>query len=212
MEYMRSTHNLVNKEFPVFFVEYPSVYKVEGSKEYLDTGRIRATIGMIPNSLSNSYVAVCSDLWDNKTNTNNIHPYCKYEQAERVTDLMQAVIYGGKTLDEATGPILVSYEFSSDKKSVVLKFTNYGEGLKTSDGGVEVKGFGGMDNKQEIMSSSYCTATAIITAPDTVTVTFSRSSLGVAYNYVASNFFGVDVNLCDSYGNPAKGILIYKGR
>ena len=212
MEYMRSTHNLVNKEFPVFFVEYPSVYKVDGSDAYLDTGRIRATIGMIPNSLSNSYVAVCSDLWNDKTNDNNIHPYCKYEQAERVTDLMQAVIYGGKTLDEATGPILVSWEFSSDKKSVILKFSNYGEGLTTSNGGTEVKGFAGMDNKWGIMSTSSCKATATITAPDTVTVTFSRTSMGVAYNYVADNFFGVDVNLCDSYGNPAKGLLIYNGR
>ena len=72
MEYMRSTHNIANKNFPVFFVEFPSVYKVEGSAQYLDTGRIRACTGMIPKSLSNSYIAVCSDLWDNKANTNNI--------------------------------------------------------------------------------------------------------------------------------------------
>ncbi len=212
MEYMRSTHNLVNEEFPVFFVEYPSVYKVEGSGAYLDTGMIRATVGMIPNSLSNSYVAVCSDLWNDRTNDNNIHPYCKYEQAERVTDLMQAVIYGTKTLDEATGPILVSYEFASDKKSVVLKFTNYGEGLTTSDGGTEVLGFGGMDNSYGVMDESRCSVTATITAPDTVTVVFSRRAMGVAYNYVAANFFGVDVNLCDSYGNPAKGIVVYLGK
>jgi sialate O-acetylesterase len=209
MEYMRSTHNLVNKEFPVFFVEYPSVYKVDGSDAYLDTGRIRATIGMIPNSLSNSYVAVCADLWNDKTNDNNIHPYCKYEQAERVTALMQAVIYGGKTLDEATGPLLESYEVSKDKKTVVLKFTNCGEGLTTADGGTVVNGFGGMNNKNAIHYG--CIATAEITAPDSITVTFSRSTLGIAYNFVDSNFYGVDMNLCDSYGNPAQGIWIYFG-
>ena len=209
MEYMRSTHNLVNKEFPVFYVEFPSVYKVAGSSSYLDTGRIRATIGMIPYSLSNSYVAVCSDLWNDKTNDNNIHPYCKYEQAESVTDLMQAVIYGGKTLDEATGPLLESYEVSKDKKTVILKFTNCGEGLTTADGGTIVNGFGGMNNKNAINYG--CIATAEITAPDTITVTFSRSTLGIAYNFVDSNFYGVDVNLCDSYGNPAQGIWIYFG-
>lgn len=209
MEYMRSTHNLVNRDFPVFFVEYPSVYKVAGSSSYLDTGRIRATVGMIPYSLSNSYVAVCADLWNDKTNDNNIHPYCKYEQAERVTALMQAVIYGGKTLDEATGPLLESYEVSKDKKTVVLKFTNCGEGLTTADGGTVVNGFGGMNNKNAIHYG--CIATAEITAPDTITVTFSRSTLGIAYNFVDSNFYGVDVNLCDSYGNPAQGIWIYFG-
>ena len=209
MEYMRSTHNLINKEFPVFCVEFPSVYRVEGSTAYLDTGRIRATIGMIPFSLSNSYVAVCSDLWNDKTYSNNIHPYCKYEQAERVTDLMQAVIYGTKSLDEATGPILESYEFSSDKRTVVLKFKNYGEGLTTSDGGKIVNGFGAMNNKNDIYNA--CIPTAEITSPDTVTVTFSRNALGVAYNFVASNFFGTEVNLCDSYGNPAQGLWIYVG-
>ncbi len=207
MEYMRSTHNLVNKDFPVFFVEYPSVYKVVGSDAYLDTGRIRATVGMIPNSLSNSYVAVCSDLWNDKTNDNNIHPYCKYEQAERVTDLMQAVIYGTKTLDEATGPILESYELSSNRKTLTLKFSNYGEGLTTSDGGTSVIGFCGLTNRNE--TTTKINVTAKITAPDTITITFSRASCGVAYNCVAANFFGVDVNLCDSYGNPAKGIWIF---
>ena len=208
MEYMRSTHNLVNKEFPVFFVEYPSVYKVEGSDSYLDTGRIRATIGMIPSSLSNSYVAVCSDLWNDKTNDNNIHPYCKYEQAERVTDLMQAVIYGTKTLDETTGPILESYTLSSNRKTLTLKFSNYGEGLTTSDGGTNVKGFFGLTNKNE--TTEKINVTAEITAPDTITITFSKASCGIAYNCVAANFYGVDVNLCDSYGNPAKGIWIFE--
>ena len=207
MEHMRSTHNLVNKEFPVFFVEYPSVYKVEGSTAYLDTGVIRATVGMIPNSLSNSYVAVCSDLWNDKTNNNNIHPYCKYDQAERVTDLMQAVIYGGKTLDEATGPILESYELSKDRKTMVLKFTNYGEGLTTSDGGTRVIGMIGLTNKNKLNNN--CTVNAEITAPDTITIKFSRACFGVAYNCVADNFYGEDVNLCDRYGNPAKGMWIF---
>ena len=207
IEYMRSTHNLVNKEFPVFYVEFPSVYKVEGSSAYLDTGRIRASACMIPQSLSNSYIAVCSDLWDNETNDNNIHPYCKYEQAERVTAIMEAVIYGTKNLDEATGPILESYELSSDRKTMILKFSNYGEGLTTSDGGTTIIGMSGLTNKNKINNN--CTVTAEITAPDTITIKFSRASFGVAYNYVAANFFGEDINLCDSYGNPASAFWIF---
>lgn len=213
MEYMRSTHNIYNKEFPVFFVEFPSVYKVqlpngEFSGEYLDTGRIRACTGMIPLSLSNSYIAVGSDLWNNKTNTNSVHPYCKYEQAERVTDLMQAVIYGTKTMDEVAGPTLVSYEISEDKKTVVLKFANCGEGLKTSDSGELVNGFVPISKKNQI--DTRADITVEITAPDTITITSTREIYGIAYNCVAENFFGTDVNLCDSTGKPSHAFWIYE--
>lgn len=208
MEYMRSTHNIYNKEFPVFYVEFPSVYKVAGSSQYLDTGRIRACAGMIPLSLSNSYIAVCSDLWDNETNDNNIHPYCKYEQAERVTDLMQAVIYGTKTMDEVAGPTLVSYDISEDNKTVILKFANYGEGLKTSDGSELVKGFAAISKKNQI--ETRVDITVEITAPDTITITSTKAIRGVAYNFVASDFFGKDVNLCDSDGIPAHAFWIYE--
>ena len=206
MEYMRSTHNILNEEFPVFYVEFPSVYKVAGSNQYLDTGRIRACTGMIPLSLSNSYIAVCSDLWDNETDNNNIHPYCKYEQAERVTDLMQAVIYGTKTMDEAVGPTLVSYELSEDMKTIVLKFANYGEGLTTSDGSNIVKGFAAVYNNK---LNDKITVTATITAPDTITVTTNKVLHGVTYNCIAENFFGTDVTLCDSDGTPAHAFWIY---
>ncbi len=208
MEYMRSTHNIYNKEFPVFYVEFPSVYKVGDSPEYLDTGRIRACTGMIPLSLSNSYIAVGSDLWDNKTNTNNIHPYCKYEQAERVTDLMQAVIYGTKTMDEVAGPTLVSYEISEDHKTIILKFTNCGEGLTTSDGGDIVNGFVPVAKKNKV--DTRVNLTVEITAPDTITITASKAIRGVAYNAVASNYFGTDINLCDSDGIPAPAFWIYE--
>ena len=207
MEYMRSTHNLVNRDFPVFYVEFPSVYKVEGSAQYLDTGRIRASTGMIPQSLSNSYIAVCSDLWNNETNMNNVHPYCKYEQAERVTALMDAVIYGGQTMEEAAGPILESYELSEDRKTLILKFTNVGEGLTTSDGGTEVKGMGAIFKKNSIENKIKIKAR--ITAPDTITVTSSKTIYGVAYNYIESNFFGEEINLCDSDGTPAHAFWIF---
>lgn len=207
MEYMRSTHNLVNRDFPVFYVEFPSVYKVEGSTQYLDTGRIRAATGMIPLSLSNSYIAVCSDLWNNETNGNNIHPYCKYEQAERVTALMDAVIYGGRSMEEAAGPVLESYELSEDRKTITLKFTNVGEGLTTSDGGTEIKGMGAVFKNNDIEEKIRITAT--ITAPNTITVTSSKTMFGVAYNFIADNFFGEEVNLCDSDGTPAHAFWIF---
>ena len=212
MEYMRDTHNLVNREFPVIVVEFPTTYSkpagYEGSwPQYLDTGRIRATMGMIPDSLSNSYIAVCSDLWADETHYNNIHPYCKYRQAERVADLAQVVIYGGKTLDEATGPILNEFHLSSDGKTITLKFINVGEGLATSDGGTTVKGFAPLTQKNAIDSTA--TITATITSPDTITITSSKAIFGIAYNCITGNFYGDEINLCDSYGNPARAFWYY---
>lgn len=212
IEYMRSTHNIVNKEFPVFYVEFPSVYKVKladgsYSTSYLDTGRIRAESCMIPQMLSNSYVAVCSDLWDDEANTNNVHPYCKYEQAERVSALMDAVIYGGSTMEEAAGPLLESYELSADRKTLILKFTNVGEGLTTSDGGTVVNGFGAVYKGNKLADRIILNAE--ITDKDTITITSSKPFNGVAYNYVAENFFGDEINLCDSDGHPAHAFWIY---
>ena len=213
MTYMREKHNLVNKEFPVIVVEFPTTYsKPEGYEgvwdQYLDTGRIRATMGMIPYSLSNSYIAVCSDLWADETHYNNIHPYCKYDQAERVADLAQVAIYGGKTLDEATGPILESVEISEDKKTIVLKLTNVGEGLATADGGTSVKGFEPLNKKNSIDSKGKITAE--ITASDTITITCTRAMAGVAYNCITGNFYGDEINLCDSFGNPARAFWYYE--
>lgn len=207
MTYMRDKHNLVNKEFPVFVVEFPTTYsKPEGYEgdwnQYLDTGRIRATMGMIPDSLPNSYIAVCSDLWDDETHENNIHPYCKLEQASRVADLAQAVMYSGKTLDEATGPILVSIEKNSGNTVFTLKFTNYGEGLTTADGGTIVNGIVAISKKNTVYTN--CNVTAEITDVDTITVTTSKASAGIAYNCITGNFYGDEINLCDSFGNPAK--------
>lgn len=208
MNYMRNTHNLVNKEFPVFLVEMPSIYRVEGSGEYLDTGRIRATQGGIPMSLTNSYIAVGSDLWNDRANTNNVHPYCKYEQAERVSALIDAVVYGGQTVDKASGPILKSYEIAEDGKTIVLKFENYGEGLTTSDGGTNVTGIIQVSRKNSLEKRFPVVAT--ITAPDTVTITCEKAMSGVAYHAISEMYYGDDINLCDSDGTPAAAFWVYE--
>lgn len=212
MNFMRDTHNLVNKEFPVFVMELPTIYSkpadFTGEWGYLDTGVIRAVQGMIPMSLENSYIAVGSDLWTNETHADNVHPYCKYEQAERMSALMDAVIYGGKTMDEAAGPVLASYEISKDQKTIVLKFNNVGEGLTTSDGTNVIKGLFSVSKKYAIEKKYEVVAE--ITAPDTITVTCERAMCGVAYIAHPDDHYGTTVNLCDSYGNPVAGFFIYE--
>ena len=213
MTYMRSTHNVTNPDFAVYIVEFPTIYDkpagFNGTWHYMDLALIRSVVGAIPQTLSNSYVSVSSDLWADDTYFNSLHPDCKFGQGQRLAKLAAAVRGDAGTLETATGPILEKAEFSEDRKTVVLTFTNVGEGLKTTDGGTEVKGFTFMRNSYTINNKKGSTIKAEITAPNQITVTCSASMKnGVVYNGAADNFFGNQINLCNSYGNPACAFFI----
>lgn len=213
MTYMRSTHNVTNPDFAVYVVEFPTIYDkpagFNGAWHYMDLGLIRTVVGSIPQTLSNSYVAVSSDLWADDTYFNSLHPDCKFGQGLRLAKLAAAVRGDAGSLESATGPILEKAEFSADCKTVVLTFTNVGEGLTTSDGGTEVKGFTFMRNAYTVNNKKGSTVKAEITAPNQITVTCSASMKnGVVYNGIANNFYGKEINLCNSYGNPAGAFFI----
>ena len=208
MTYMRSTHNVTNPDFAVYMVEFPTIYERHpdhsGDWHYMDLGLIRCVVGAIPLTLPNSYLSVSSDLWADDTYFNSLHPDCKFDQGLRLAKLAAAVRGDAGSLESATGPILESVEFSADYKSAVLTFTNVGEGLTTTDGGTTVNGFTFMRTSYTINNKKGTTISAEITAPNQITVTCSASMKnGVVYNGVANNFFGNQINLCNSYGNPA---------
>lgn len=211
VEYMRDTHNVINKDFPVFITEFPSIYKKpEGFTEtwhFMELGIIRSFMGSIPTVLDNSYVSVSSDLWSNKTFFNSLHPNCKFEQAERLATLANAVVYGNDTLDKATGPIFESMTLSADKKTVILTFSNVGDGLTTKDGGIAVQGIVGFGAKTVGLFSSITPKSAEITAKDQITVTFDEEVKGVAYNFLSSDLYGETLNLCNSNGCPASAFV-----
>ena len=213
MTYMRSTHNVTNPDFAVYIVEFPTIYEkptgFNGTWHYMDLGLIRTVVGSIPQTLPNSYVAVSSDLWADDTYFNSLHPDCKFGQGQRLAKLAAAVRGDAGTLETATGPILEKAEFSDHNKTVVLTFSNVGEGLKTSDGGTEVLGFTFMKTAYNINTKKGTTIKAEITAPNQITVTCSTNmKYGVVYNGIADNFFGNQINLCNSYGNPASAFFI----
>ena len=146
MTYMRGTHNLINKDFPVYYVEFPTIYQKPanhvGDWHYMDVGLIRAAMGEIQRILPNSHQIVSTDLWSDNTFFNNLHPNCKFEQSERIATLAAALNgEAGKTGEQGNGPILVSMEVLEGGKKAILTYENVGEGLKTTDGGNGVKGF-----------------------------------------------------------------------
>lgn len=214
MTYLRSVKNVTNMCFPVFIVEFPSIYEqpsgYNGTWHFIDLGRIRGIVGSIPLILENSYVSVSSDLWSDDTFYNNLHPNCKYEQGGRLAKLILAVCNGSMNFEEATGPVVESITYSSDGKNAVVKFKNVGDGLKTSDGGTEVLGFRVFIKAGNKVIETK--ANAVISSNDTVTVSglTSKSIVGIAYNTVADNYYGRDINLCNSFSMPASAFLVFK--
>ncbi len=216
MEYMRSTHNLKNKDFPVYVVEFPTIYNqpadYTGTQAWaaFDFSYIRAEMGIIPQRLSNCYVSASSDVNADDHYWNNLHPLCKDKQAERLADIAGAVWYGIGTLDEAAGPILKSYENSEDRKTITLTFTNVGEGLTTADGGTAVTGFCPFNRAGAVDKHAKLTAT--ITAPDQITITSSKAMYGISYNCQMEDFYGKTINLCNKNGKIAAGFSYFEER
>ena len=213
MTYMRGTHNLINKDFPVYYVEFPTIYQKPanhvGDWHYMDVGLIRAAMGEIQRILPNSHQIVSTDLWSDDTFFNNLHPNCKFEQSERIATLAAAVNgEGGKTMAQGNGPILVSMEILEGGKKAVLTYENVGEGLKTTDGGTNVKGF--HVYRKNVSLNPRAELTATITAPNQITIVSDTSISGLAYNAITYNVYGEDINLCNSEGVPAGATVILK--
>ena len=211
VEYMRGTHNTNNKDFPVYFIEFPTMYTqpagFTGTWAYMDVGRIRAIMGSMVTMSDNIFQVQSGDLWADKTYWNSLHPNCKYEQALRAAKIACAFNgEGGITLDNASGPIVESVTYSEDAKSATIRYKNVGDGLKTIDGSDEVRGFTSLTVTGTIMGE----ITGTITGPDTVEVTSTIPMNGVAYNMKTGYFFGDQMNLCNSAGIPAGAFLLSK--
>ena len=213
VERLRSTHNVINKDFPVFVVEFPTQYQKPADYtggdtwHYLEVGTIRAFMGLLPTTVDNCYLAASSDLWSDKTRPNSLHPTCKLGQAERLADIAEYVIFGSGTLDEAMGPIFESYEISEDKKTVVITFSNVGAGLTTADGGTAVKGLWGFAERTFGLMNPLTPVSAEITASNQITVTFDSEVKAVVYNYNTTDFYGDTINLCNSARIPALAFI-----
>ncbi len=217
MTYMRGTHNLVNKDFPVFMIEFPTNYQQHPDFKptggitmwaAMDVGLIRSVLGSIPQQLPNSHLVVSSDLWLDDTFWNTLHPNCKFEQGQRAAKLA-AALQGIGQKEEAAGPILVSVEWDESGKKAVLTYENVGEGLKTSDGGTDVKGFATIAKNFSLKQDEGANIVATITAPNQITFECDRTFVGIAYNSVYWNVYGTQINLCNSYGIPAGATIFF---
>lgn len=186
-------------EIPVFMVEIPSCYTQYDGFDgelwaYIDMAAIRCEMGKVPNLLDDCYLSASSDLFLDDHFWNSLHPLCKYQQAERVSSMLLARLYGIGEMESAAGPQYTRVEYNGESATVYYRYI--ADGLtcaQTSDLlGFEVKTDGVWKAPE---SASVCDNSVHLTAGGRIT--------GVRYNAQTPNFFPKHVNLCSSEGIPA---------
>ncbi|MBR5060114.1 MAG: hypothetical protein IKX06_05005 [Clostridia bacterium] len=204
---MRSTHNLVNRDFPVIFIEFPPIYTqpegYDGEQPwgFLPIGKIRAIMGGMILEGNGIYQAQSSDLWNDRSFWNNLHPHCKYPQAKRAAEIMCAIEgVPGYAFDDVSGPMPLSVQKTPDGRGAVIKYKYAGKGLRTSDGAAEVRGFRAVDAENHLTGGKL---SAEITSDDTVTVRAAEELAGISYNAGDSDTFGEELNLINGASMPA---------
>lgn len=209
MKYYRTHFGDGKDNFPVYFVEFPACFQNK-ENAYLETGYVRSELGTVPMYLENSYVVSSSDVWNNRTWANNIHPYCKPAQARRAANMALANEYGIGDINYVAGPQLDKVEYTDDK-TALLTFKYVGDGITalSEDETGDLYGF-------EVLttSSSYSgwevTYDVTIVSSNQLQVKYNKPIYGVRYNAKTDAFFPANVNLCNSAWVPAVAFANYK--
>ena len=189
----RNRHDLINHDYPVFIIEFPAIW------QSFPFETIRQYMGTIPNVTKNTHLCQSSDLWKDTKYENSLHPYVKWEQSVRMTNIILANVYGIGDPAYVEGPSAVSIEYSDDKQSAVITFRNVGDGLRIE--GDELKGF--IAN-----GSTKAKMTAEIIDKDKVRVTYTKSIKSVSYNAGLQDTFPETITLCNSEGVPCNSFII----
>ncbi|MBQ3183354.1 MAG: S-layer homology domain-containing protein [Clostridia bacterium] len=208
MTYFRQ--HMGNDDFPVYIMEFPSCFEGKYNGEtlsYFDFGSVRAELGTIPQVLDNSYIVSSSDYFNDNTWINNIHPYIKHWQAERLANIMLST--GNYDVEDydinyTSGPVLKSSKYVNDN-TVELNFNYVGDGLKVFDetGEDVLLGFEILVNGAWINCEN-----AVITDKDTVTITYDGGKIdAVRYNRIPWAIFRVSLTLGNSEGIPAVAFI-----
>ncbi len=208
IEYYRAT--FPNHDFPVFMMELPSCFSNNGKNAFMDFGNIRAEMGTISQKLNNFYMVSSSDLWYETTWWNNLHPYIKYAQASRLSEVVYQYHTYYTNLELVCGPQLNHVNYVSNSKAI-LTFDHVGFGLTTAYGGNGyVKGVEVLINVNgQLVWIAH--EGNIITSYNTIVIdTGSFELYGVRYNARTEARFPQHLTLCNSYNMPAVAFVDYR--
>ncbi|MBR4880643.1 MAG: hypothetical protein IKU19_01845, partial [Clostridia bacterium] len=211
MTYFRE--HMGNDDFPVYVMEYPSCFEGTYNGEtlsYFDFGSVRAELGTIPQVLDNSYIVASSDFFGDNTWINNIHPYIKHWQADRLTNIVLSVgdyTVEGYDINYTSGPVLKE-TFYLDDHNVKLNFNYVGDGLKVCDEtGEELI----LDMEIFVNGTWISYTDAEIIDEDTVLVSYDGGKIdGIRYNRTPWAMFPVSVTLANSGNIPCAAFIDFR--
>lgn len=206
MTYFRNTFG--NDDFPVYLVEYPTCNNNAGVVS-MDFGAVRSELGTIPQLLDNSYVVSSSDMWNDPTWWNNVHPYIKHYQATRLADIVAAQKHGIGNLNNVHGPLLNNVTYTEVSKAE-LTFDYVGEGLTTFDGTGYVKGIEVQIEFNGQLIWLPHEGEVIVDKNKIVIDTGEFVLYGVRYNRQLTAKYPETLNLCNAYGMPAIAFVDYR--
>ncbi len=206
MTYFRQTFG--NDDFPVYLIEYPTCNNNPGVVS-MDFGGVRAELGTIPQMLEDSYIVSSSDMWNDPTWQNNVHPYIKHWQATRLAEIVAAQKHGIGNLNDVHGPLLREVNYTGISRAE-LKFDYVGEGLTTADRTGYVKGIEvQIEFNGQLVWLPH--EGEVIIGDDTIVIDTGDFALyGVRYNRQLTAKFPETLNLCNSYGMPAIAFVDYR--
>ena len=207
MEYYRSV--MGNDDFPVYMIEFPSCYKgTSANQAYISTGSVRTEQGKIPTMLDNFYLVSSSDFFYDIYWENNIHPYIKHLQADRLYKMVLATgNYNSEyDINYVSGPVLKSVNYVNDSKNAVeIKFSYVGDGLVNNDEeGIGIWGLDILVNGEWIEFSD-----AQITSKDTILIEYTAPIDGVRYHRDTDSNFPTWATLSNSEGIPCAAFVKY---
>jgi len=174
------------EEFPFAWVQLPNFLKKEEAPEAPSTWARLREAETKTLSLPKTGMTINLDIGE----TANIHPRNKQEIGRRLSLWARAEVYGEKI--PYSGPLYQSHEIKGSE--VILHF-QHADGLKTTDGAKEVKGFAIADETQ-----NWKWATATIHG-DTVVVSNPEIKQPAAVRYAWAN--NPDINLVNGADLPA---------
>ncbi len=211
MTYFRE--HMGNDDFPVYIMEYPSCFEGSYNGEalsYFDFGSVRAELGTIPQVLEDSYVVASSDFFGDNTWINNIHPYIKHWQADRLTNIVLSTgdyTVEGYDINYTSGPVLKE-SFYLDDHNVELNFNYVGDGLKVCDEtGEELI----LDMEIFVNGVWMSYKDAQIIDKDTVLVTYNEGRIdGIRYNRTPWAMFMISVTLGNSENIPCAAFIDFR--
>ncbi|MBR5515739.1 MAG: hypothetical protein IKU52_06010, partial [Clostridia bacterium] len=207
MEYYRSV--MGNDDFPVYMIEFPSCFKgTSKNQAYISTGSVRTEQGKIPTMLDNFYLVSSGDFFNDFYWENNIHPYIKHLQANRLYKMVLATgnYESEYDADYVCGPVLNSIDFVDSMNTIAIKFDHVGDGLINNDEeGLAIYGF------EILVNGNWIEATNVeITAKDTVTIKYTDAIIeGVRYHRATDSTFPTWATLSNSEKIPCAAFVKY---